>query len=107
MGSKEKYEEWINAPIDVYTSKEGPMQDFSIEELSNPDFIVPEFESRLPNWVFTEELSKHIGDNCVCSDDTEGIFLGLSYTYIDYYYKIQKEDNTLIYCSCVSYIKFK
>lgn len=107
MTPREKYMEWIPKTDDLSFAGEGPMQDFTIEELSNPDFIIPEFEKKLPGWVFTEELFKHIGDKCVCSYSTEGVFLGLSYSYKDYYYRIQNADKTLVYCSCVSYIAFK
>lgn len=56
-----------------------------------------------PEWL--KEIATHFGER-VKTDGTDGILLGISYTYMDYYYIIQTSDGEKHYDSCVGRIHY-
>lgn len=54
---------------------------------------------------FIKEAAQHFGER-VKTDGTNGILLGISYTYMDYYYIIQTPDGKKHYDSCVGLIHY-
>ena len=94
---------------------------FTKSQLSDPNYIIPEWECSLPEWVFSKKLSEMIG--CKCSTGTpggeyadsriRGTFLGLQATYEDFYYVIKSDvdirshnSGDIVYDTCVNGIKF-
>lgn len=81
--------------------------DLTPEQLSDPDYIIPEWGCGVPTWMIDERLSDKIGRKCIVKGSEEsGIFLGIQCTYEDFYYKIQHEDGQIRYHSCVSKLEF-
>lgn len=56
-----------------------------------------------PEWM--KEVVNHFGER-VKTEDCDGILLGISYTYKDYYYIIQTPDGRKHYCTCVGRIYY-
>lgn len=56
-----------------------------------------------PEWM--KEIAKHFGEQ-VETKGHKGILLGISYTYMDYYYIIQTPDGKKHYDSCVGHIEY-
>ena len=54
---------------------------------------------------FAKEAAEHFGER-VKTDLYEGILLGISYTYMDYYYIIQETNGNKRYDSCVGWIYY-
>lgn len=56
-----------------------------------------------PEWM--KEVANHFGER-VKTESCKGILLGISYTYMDYYYIIQTPDGRKHYDSCVGHIHY-
>ena len=56
-----------------------------------------------PEWM--KDVANHFGER-VKTEGCDGILLGISYTYMDYYYIIQTPDGKKHYYSCVGYIHY-
>lgn len=56
-----------------------------------------------PEWI--KEVANHFGER-VKTEGYDGILLGISYTYMDYYYIIQTSDGKKHYYSCVGHITY-
>lgn len=56
-----------------------------------------------PEWM--KEVANHFGER-VKTESYDGILLGISYTYIDYYYIVQTPDGKKHYDSCVGHIEY-
>lgn len=95
-----KYEGCI--PFEEYN--EGNHIDITDEQLKDPTYIIPEWNTTLPVFCFDEKLYEKIGRK-VYLNGRNGIFLGINCTYVDFYYKIKFGDN-IEYISCVANLKF-
>lgn len=56
-----------------------------------------------PEWM--KEVANHFGER-VKTEGCDGILLGISYTYMDYYYIIQTPNGEKYYDSCVGHIYY-
>lgn len=56
-----------------------------------------------PEWI--KEVANHFGER-VKTESYDGVLLGISYTYMDYYYIIQTLDGRKHYDSCVGHITY-
>lgn len=56
-----------------------------------------------PEWM--KEVANHFGER-VKTEGCDGILLGISYTYKDYYYIIQTSDGKKYYDTCVGHIHY-
>ena len=56
-----------------------------------------------PEWM--KEVANHFGER-VITEGCDGILLGISYTYKDYYYIIQTSDGKKHYDTCVGHIHY-
>lgn len=105
------FNEWRSKVLDHDTRNSMPLNeyfgndiDFTKNQMSNPKYIIPEWNSPLPGWCFTEKLSERIGYTVTNGHET-GIFLGLSADYTDFYYRV-KVDSKIQYWTCVGGIEF-
>ena len=57
-----------------------------------------------PEWF--REAGRHFGEKCRMPDDKVYTLIGMSETFEDYYYILQKEDGSRSYHSCVGSIEF-
>lgn len=73
------------------------------EQLEDPDFVLLEWNEKLPDWM--RKLAPKIGCRCK-TEGEEGIFLGFTSSYEDFYYRIKKDNGDIALETCVSYIKF-
>ncbi len=80
---------------DIYLTK---------EQSEDPNYILPEWNESLPDWVIEE--SKNIGKKCIASRGVPGIFKGFVVSYADYYYLITLDTGKDILESCVGHIQF-
>lgn len=80
---------------DIYLTK---------EQSEDPNYILPEWNEPLPDWVIEE--SKNIGKKCIASRGVPGIFKGFVVSYADYYYLITLDTGKDILESCVGHIQF-
>lgn len=60
--------------------------------------------SDFPEWF--REMGKHFGKKCVSMDGETYTLVGMSETFEDYYYILQKEDGTKSHHSCVGRVEF-
>lgn len=60
--------------------------------------------SDFPEWF--REMGNHFGEKCKVVDGKTYTLVGMSETFEDYYYILQKEDGTKSYHSCVGKIEF-
>lgn len=60
--------------------------------------------SDFPKWF--REMGKHFGKKCVSMDGETYTLVGMSETFEDYYYILQKEDGTKSHHSCVGRVEF-
>lgn len=94
---------------------------FTKSQLSDPNYIIPEWGCKLPKWVFSRRLSEMIGRKCstgtpggeYTDSGIRGTFIGLQATYEDFYYIIKLDvsifnhkPGEIIYDTCVNGIKF-
>lgn len=73
------------------------------EKLSNNE-IKDGFGNDFPEWF--RNAGKHFGEKVKMDDNNEYILLGMSYTYLDYYYIVQNKDGKKCGWSCVGGIEF-
>lgn len=64
----------------------------------NPDDDFPDW---FRNW------GNHFGERAYINGEYRGILIGMSYTYLDYYYIIQDDNSTVHYVTCVSKLETK
>lgn len=62
-------------------------------------------ESEFPSWF--REMGNRFGCKVYDSDEYLGHLVGMSYTYLDYYYIVQDDDYNIRYISCVGKLKFE
>lgn len=80
----------------------GNVVDLTVKEIKDPDYIIPEWKRPLPYWI--KEYVNKIGSWCKI-DNTKGLFVGYSYDYTDFYYRILTSKGITLF-SCVGKIKF-
>lgn len=62
------------------------------------------FGDDFPEWF--KEMGNHFGQKCVSMDRETYTLVGMSETFEDYYYILQREDGSKCYHSCVGKIDF-
>lgn len=60
--------------------------------------------SDFPEWF--REMGNHFGKKCISMDGEIYTLVGMSETFEDYYYILQKEDGTKSHHSCVGRVEF-
>lgn len=104
------FNKWLSERSSSHEFDFGNEIDLTKEQLSNPNYIIPEWGCGCPDWMYKERLSDKIGMRCStgCNDSIYeyGTFLGIQATYEDFYYKIMKEDGKVVCSSCVGDIQF-
>lgn len=83
-------------------------------QLSDPNYIIPEWGCEIPEWMINEKLSEKIGMKCSTGtlmgnykdSGIRGTFLGIQATYEDFYYIINSDIGDIIYDTCVNRIRF-
>lgn len=55
---------------------------------------------------FIKEAAEHFGEHVIV-DDGDYILIGISYTYLDYYYTLKDKDGNESSVTCVAPIEFK
>lgn len=60
--------------------------------------------SDFPEWF--REMGNHFGKKCISMDGETYTLVGMSETFEDYYYILQKEDGTKSHHSCVGRVEF-
>ena len=105
------FKEWRSKVLDHDIRNSMPLNeyfgndiDFTKNQMSNPKYIIPEWNGPLPEWCFTEKLSERIVYTVNNGHET-GIFLGLSADYTDFYYRV-KVDGKIQYWTCVGGVEF-
>lgn len=75
-------------------------------EVYGPDVILNDTKldgGSFPEWM--KDVAKHFGEQ-VKTEGCKGTLLGISYTYMDYYYIIQTLDGKKHYDTCVGHIEY-
>lgn len=62
------------------------------------------FGNNFPTWL--REIGDHFGEKIIMSDGNEYTLIGISYTYLDYYYLVKDDKENKAARSCVERIKF-
>lgn len=97
-----RMEEWFNFDKDCSST----FDEGEEIEVFDPDTILNDTKldgEPFPDWM--HEVATHFGER-VKTDGIDGTLLGISYTYMDYYYIIQTPDGKKHYESCVGWIYY-
>lgn len=62
------------------------------------------FGNDFPHWF--REAGNHFGEKVRMDDENEYTLIGMSYTYIDYYYVVQDKEGNKHGFSCVGHIEY-
>lgn len=96
-----RMEEWFNKDRSSNSFDEGEEV-----EVFDKDTILNDTKldgGSFPEWM--KEVANHFGER-VKTEGCDGILLGISYTYKDYYYIIQTSDGKKHYDTCVGHIHY-
>lgn len=96
-----RMEEWFNKGRSSNSFDEGEEV-----EVFDKDTILNDTKldgGSFPEWM--KEVANHFGER-VKTEGCDGILLGISYTYKDYYYIIQTPDGKKHYDTCVGHIHY-
>ena len=96
-----RMEEWFNKGRSSNSVDEGEeIEVFDKDTILNDTKLDGE---PFPEWM--KEVANHFGER-VKTEGCDGILLGISYTYMDYYYIIQTLDGRKHYDTCVGHIHY-
>lgn len=101
-GYIKRMEEWFN----FEKGRSSGFDEGEEIEVFNPNTILN--DTKLDGYPFPEwmkEVANHFGER-VKTEGCDGILLGISYTYMDYYYIIQTPDGKKHYDTCVGHITY-
>lgn len=98
------YEERMNAPADAPYDCGEEREFYDGEALLN-NKIKDGNGKDFPKWF--REMGKHFGRKCISMDNERYTLVGMSETFEDYYYILQREDGSKCYHTCVGKITFK
>lgn len=97
------HEERMKAPVDAPYDC-GEEREFYDAEALLSNQIKDGCGKDFPEWF--REMGKHFGKKCVSIDNEQYTLVGMSETFEDYYYILQREDGSKCHHTCVGKLKF-